>query len=208
MQTVNLSCSGCGAPVDPGAKRCEYCRRAIVLSGSSEILNTPEPLLRDLMRQYEQGNVAERVAAGAAGGAVAPQRVDFSIGLCCLKLKLYDKAAEKFDAAIDDTPGSADVYFYGAIARLGGRKAFLSPMPVIRKVMEYLEAARSLEDKGLYSFFMGYVKYDFFARKFLKISPDYKAEVARALQIGVTQNEADMLFSLLNVEFPEKLLEL
>lgn len=46
--------------------------------------------------------------------------------------------------------------------------------PNINKAEEYLNAACMIEPKGFYYLFWAYIKYDYFERKFLNTSPDYK----------------------------------
>ena len=202
-----LYCGGCGSALeDLNATRCKYCRKAIVVRNVSQLDSATPQMLQELMRQYERGDVAGTASQSGGPAELPTGSVEFSIGVCLLKLKLYAKAQQKFEAAIEKELYNPEVYLYAAVSLLGGKKAFLAPMPVIRKALEYVDAARMIENKGIYSLFAGYLKYDFFARKFLRISPDYREEIQDALSCGLTQEEFDRLFSLLHVSCPEDLL--
>ena len=54
--------------------------------------------------------------------------------------------------------------------------------------------------------FLAYVKQDFYARRFLKIEPDWQCELHTALSLGVRREECDELFKLLGVECPDMLI--
>ena len=60
-----------------------------------------------------------------------------------------------------------DVFFYAAVSLLKGQKAFVAPRAAIDKCLEYLNAALMIEPKGIYQYFLAYIKYDYFSRKYL-----------------------------------------
>lgn len=75
-------------------------------------------------------------------------QLNSSIGMCYLKLKLYDKALESFEKAIEDDFDNSETYFYAAVCLLKGRKAFLTPKADIDKALEYINAALMIENRG------------------------------------------------------------
>ena len=139
-----------------------------------------------------------------AGGELSAL-ADFTKGSCFLRLKLYDKAIEKFEAAIDQNIDNPEAYFYAAVCQLKGKKACLTPLPNLRKALEYIEAANSIEPRGVFSYLAAYIKNDFFAKKCLRIDPDWRQELATAVANNLSPTDAMLLFQTLGVPRPEAL---
>ena len=130
------------------------------------------------------------------------QTLNMSIAFCYLKLKLYDKAIPCFEKAIEDNFDNSETYFYAAIALLKGKKAFLTPRPIIDKIEEYIQAAIMIEPKGIYHYFWAYIRYDHHFRKSYRMSPNYQELLMQAKQIGLSQTDVTELYSILGVERP------
>ena len=122
-----------------------------------------------------------------------------SVAMCYLKLKLYDKATEAFERAMEDNFDNSETFFYAAICRLRGKKAFLAQRADIDKIEEYINAALMIEPKGIYYYFLAYIKYDFFERKYLNTSPNYQECVRMAYDLGTSDYDKKMLFNILGV---------
>ena len=88
---------------------------------------------------------------------------------------------------------------------LDGKKAFVAKRPTIDKIQELIEAARAIEDKGIYAYFHAYIKFDYFKRKSLITSPNYVELLRKAQRLGVSEHDIGILFDLLRVERPSKL---
>ena len=119
-----------------------------------------------------------------------------------MKLGLYDQALAAFEKAIADNFDNSETYFYAAVCVLKGKKAFLSPRGDIDKALGYIDAALMIEPKGIYYYFQAYIKYDYFKRKFLNVSPDYNECLNLAAQYGVSDYDKEVLFSTLKVACP------
>ena len=206
MDVIDIACGGCGAALTPSDTKCKYCGKTIVISNFNSVMNMSLPELKSAAAAYQNGNCAIAITEKSqVGNTPTEGSINFAAASCYLRLKLYDKAIEKFEAAIEDNFDNSETYFYAAISLLKGKKAFLTPMADIKKAMEYIEAALMIENRGIYNYFMAYLKYDFFTRKFLKISPAYSEELENAKNNGVSQFDVQQLFEILNVEKPEKL---
>jgi len=194
MQVVNLNCPGCGEPVDTSQPYCKYCGRKVLVSsfGALQSLNPME--LNRHMRTYQK--------ADQEGGS---QDVSKALGLCQLKLKLFDKAAASFEKACDENYEDSEVYYYQAVALLKGKKPFLHVREEINKMMELIQAASMIEQRGIYTFFMAYIKQDYFARKCFIISPDWQQELADAKNIGIANGDVDMFVEMTGLQLPEEL---
>jgi tetratricopeptide (TPR) repeat protein len=130
------------------------------------------------------------------------KELNFSLGMCYLKLKLYDKALPAFEKAIEDNFDNADMFFLTAMCVLKGRKAFLVPRPEIDKAEEYLNAAMMIEPKGIYHYFQAYIKHDYYKRKFFNTSPTSEEALANAHAAGLSPADVENLYAQLGVERP------
>jgi tetratricopeptide (TPR) repeat protein len=139
------------------------------------------------------GNVV-RVGAGPGQHLTA--------GVDHLRLGLHAKALEDFRLAMDAGAKSPDVYYLSAVATLDGRKAFLASLARIREAEDLIQAALRLEDRGVFHYFLAYLGFDYYERKSLRAPTPWRASLARAWSLGVTQDEIDSLFELLSVKDP------
>ncbi len=190
----NLTCPGCGFPVKIGDKQCPA-GHPLNISTFNSVSSMDLPMVSRYARYYEK----------ELSGNPDDMQTNYSLGLCYLKLKLYDKALGAFEKAIEDNFDNSETYFYAAICLLQGKKAFLQQRPTIDKIMEYINAALMIEPKGIYYYFMAYIKYDYFSRKFLKTSPTYQEAMAQAVAVGLSDYDVVQLYGILNVEKPSVL---
>lgn len=114
----------------------------------------------------------------------------------------YGKANSNCRMAIVKGAKNPELYFYRAVCILGGKKAFVQQKSDIDDVVSLLKNAVALEPKAIYWYFLAYVKYDYFSRKFFAVTPDYKQCLAEAIKNGLTESDKRRLFSLLKVERP------
>ena len=189
---IDIRCPGCNAPVTTGMKECEYCGSPVVISTFNSVMDIPGPKLRQYTRSYQED---------LRNNPDNPE-LNSSIGMIYLKLKLYDKALEAFEKAIEDDFDNSETYFYAAVCLLAGKKPFLHLRPTINKIVDYVNAANMIEPRGIYYYFLAYIKQDYHARKFLSITPNYKAELAEAQALGVSDIDIDMVFSACNLPKP------
>lgn len=191
-QIVDLECPGCGFSITTNTKTCPQCYRTIVISTFNSV-NSMSPLdLNKYAASYRK----------AMAGNPDNKDLNMSIAFCYLKLKMYDNALPCFAKAIENNFDNSEVYFYAAIACLGGKKAYLSQRAQINKIEEYLNAATMIEPRGIYYYFWAYIKYDYYKRKFLNTKPDYVQLLRKAEEAGLSDHDKQELFSILNVERP------
>lgn len=195
IQPIQLKCPYCGAAVTTETKICEYCANPIVLQDIKQIQSFTPVQINKYVSSYKE-TLTENPKDKLVNGSIA---------LCFLQLKLYDKAIEHFELAIEDNFENPDTYYYLCIAKLKGQKAFTTPRPEIDKILEYIHAAQQIEQKPIYFYFEAYIKYDFFKRKFLNVPPKYEDLLATAKSTGLAQEDADTMFAMLGVEKPAQL---
>jgi tetratricopeptide (TPR) repeat protein len=155
----------------------------------------PMPMVNQYAASYREALANEPDAKDLNG----------TLGMCYLKLKMYDKAAGAFDKAIEDNFDKPDMFFYAAICKLAGRKAFSVPRADIDKIEEYMNAALMIEPKGIYHYFLAYIKYDFFSRKYINTNPGWEEKFADAQAAGLSPVDVNDLFGILGVDQPSQL---
>ena len=193
-QVHDIKCSGCGAaPENMGQTTCKYCDSVILISTFNSVYSMPMPMVN----QY--------AAANRQGLQSNPDNKDLnnSLAMCYLKLKMYDKALASFEKAMEDNFDNPETFFYAAICVLGGKKAFLLQRPQIDKIEEYINAALMIEPRGIFHYFLAYIKYDYFERKYLRTSPNYKEALAAANSAGLSPFDIEQLYGVLGVARPD-----
>jgi len=130
--------------------------------------------------------------------------LNHSIGICYMNLGLYDKAFNSFEKVIDADPEGSFGYYAAAASLLNGRSAFLSEKKKIDKAIEYLNAAITIEERGLYHYLMAYIKYDYYKRKYLIIQPSFLHHLNNARTIGISDEDKHALFNILKVDMPNE----
>lgn len=186
-----LVCPGCGFPIEPGMKECPA-GHPVSISTFNSVYDMPMPLVNKYANTYKKDLM----------DAPEDQELNHSLGICYLKLKLHDKALSAFEKAMEENFDNSESFFYAAISLLKGKKAFLAQRADIDKAVEYINAAIMIEPKGIYYYFLAYIKYDYFERKFLNSSPNYRECVQTAYDIGTSNFDKVMLFDILGVALP------
>ncbi len=193
VQVVELECPGCGKSITTSTTQCPQCFRDIVISTFNSVNSMSTLDINKQANAYRKAMVNNP----------DDKNLNMSIAFCYLKLKLYDKALPCFEKAIEDNFDNSEVYFYAAIALLKGKKAFLTPRPVIDQIEEYLQAAIMIEPKGIYYYFWSYIRYDHHHRKAYMMSPNYRDLFGQAQQAGLSPSDVDELYSILEVQRPD-----
>ena len=194
-QIIDMKCPGCGAPASTGETTCKYCHRPVIISTFNSVYQMPMPEVNKYARAYQQ-TLAQNPDSSELNSSVA---------MCYLKLGLHDKAIAAFEKALEDDFDNSEAFFYAAICQLRGKKAFLARRADIDKAVEYVNAALMIEPKGIYYYLLAYIKYDFFARKRLRTTPDYNEALAEARNAGLSAFDVEQLYLILGVEQPASL---
>lgn len=195
QEVIELTCPGCGARVSTSMSECEWCHKPVVITTFNSVADMALPEVNKYANTYRKelvNNPDNRV-------------LNKSLAMCYLKLKMYDKASEAFEKAIEDNFDDAEVYFYASVALLKGQKAFVTPRVVIDKIEEYLNVANMIEPKGIYFYFLAYIKYDHHYRKYYNTTPNYQQLLQQAALYGYSEYDVHNLFNLLGVNRPDVL---
>ena len=190
VQAISIKCPNCGAGVAVDQQTCEWCNSPVYISSFKSVEEMPPMQINKYASGYRK-ELAEN-----------PNNTELntSIAFCYLKLKMYDEAYAAFSKAIVDNFDNSETYFYAAISLLKGKKAFLHTRQEIDKMLELVNAALMIEQKGIYHYFMAYIKHDYFKRKFLTTSPNYKDCLMKAQALGCSAADIDHFYSVSGVE--------
>ena len=190
VQAISIKCPNCGAGVSANQESCEWCHSPVYISSFNSI--SQMNMLQ--VNKYASGYRKELVEN--------PNNTELntSIAFCYLKLKMYDEAYASFSKAIVDNFDNSETYFYAAVSLLKGKKAFLHTRQEIDKMLELINAAIMIEPRGIYYYFMSYIKFDYFKRKFLITSPNYKDCLMQAQTMGCSRMDIDHFYSVAGVE--------
>jgi len=194
-EIVELECPGCGRPLTTDVKECPACHRPVVISSFNSVYSMTAEEVNKYANSFNK----------ALQNNPDNKTLNASIAMCYLKLKMYDKALPAFEKAIEDNFDNSETYFYAAVCSLKGRKAFLSQRDEIDRIEKFISAAIMVEPRGIYYLLWAYIKLDYYERKYLKTSPNYKDMLNRAVECGCTQADSEMLFSILDVPCPDKI---
>lgn len=185
QEVKDLTCPGCNGGVGVGQKKCDWCGRPIYISMFNSVFSMAMP---ELKRNLDENPNSPKT--------------NYLIAMCYWNLKLYDKALPAFEKAIEDNFDNSESFFYAAVCLLKGKKAFVAPRGDIDKAVEYINAALMIEPKGIYYYFLAYIKYDYFERKYLNITPNWKETLQMATDAGVSDADIEQLFAVLGVSQP------
>jgi tetratricopeptide (TPR) repeat protein len=195
QNVIDLNCPGCGARVNSIDKECRYCGGIIIVSSFNSIASMLLPQLNKYVSSYKktiESNPDE-------------PEINFSLGACYLKLKLYDKAIESFEKSIDNNIENAEAYFYSAVCLLKGKKAFLADRLTIDRIEELINVSLAVEPRGVFYYFWSYIKYDYYNRKYFNTTPNFQALLQMSVENGVSEYDKEQLFELLLVPRPTAL---
>lgn len=194
-KVVELECPGCGKSISLDTKQCPACFRDIIITTFHSVESMTFSELKGYERSYQK----------ALSEYPDDENLNMSMAFCYLKLKFYDKALTYFEKAAEHNFDNSEIYFYAAVCLLKGRKAFRLVHAEIDRVEEYLHAAVMVEPKGIYYYFWAYIKYDYYFRKHLRTSPDYRECLQTAKKAGLSQTDVGQLYDILSVPKPENL---
>ena len=190
---IDIKCPNCGAAVDTSQKTCIFCKQPVIISTFNSVYEMPMPMINKYANAYRQ----------AMEESPEDKEINNSLAMCYLKLKLYDKALSAFEKAMEDNFDNSETFFYAAICLLKGQKAFLAQRSTIDKIEEYINAALMIEPRGIYYYFLAYIKYDYFQRKFYNTSPTFQEALDMANASGVSPYDIEQLYGILYVSRPE-----
>lgn len=192
VEFIQIKCPGCGATVSINDEFCEYCDKPVIIKSFNSVASMSMPEINKYANAYKK-ELSDNPDNKA---------LNQSIAMCYLKLKQYKPALGYFQKAMEDNFDDSQNYFYAAVCLLEGKKAFASSRQVINQIETYINDAISIEPLGIYYYFLAYIKYDYYERKFLNTSPKYLECLGYATSAGLSAYDANNLFEILGVDKP------
>lgn len=195
MEILDNKCPNCGDGIDIGQTICESCRQPVRIT-SLKTLST-----------IDNGSLIRRTMNYKRIVEENPSSLDeqLSLSLVFLKLGRFKDANESFVKCLQLDPTNSELYYYAALSLLDGKKAFLNSRKTIDEILGLMDAAITLENKGIYYYFISYIKYDFFFRKHLRIEPDYRDTFVFSQEVGVSENDIFEMYEILKIDRPDSL---
>lgn len=190
---VDLRCPHCKAPVTSDQRQCNYCKQEVQISSFNSVYTMPLPQVSKFANDYREAL------------ATNPQNRELnnSLAMCYLKLRLYDKALPAFEKAVEENFDNAESFFYAAVCLLKGQMPFVVQMPVIRKIEEYMNAALMIEPtRAVFHYFLAYIKYDYYERKFLNPPIGWRQHLNDAIQYRLSVYDVEQLYNVLGTQRP------
>jgi hypothetical protein len=134
-------------------------------------------------------------------------QVHFALGLSYLDLRLYDQALASLKQALGKGSKEAGLYFYIALAALGGKQPRSLSLARIREIESYLEASlRTDRDNPEALLLWAIIKHDYYRANGLRVAPPSIEELLQAVTTCRSPNrEAEILSRHLTV--PQALLK-
>lgn len=84
---------------------------------------------------------------------------------------------------------------------LHGKRPFLVQKSVIAKIEEYVSAATEMEPKGIYYYFLAYIKKDFYEKKCFRTSPTSQEVMRIAAEAGLNRQDITKLSEFVPLEY-------
>jgi tetratricopeptide (TPR) repeat protein len=187
-----IKCPNCGELGQTVDEKCAACDNPVVIKSMATVMVMPMPQVNKYIVSYR-----EQIAESPDN-----KQLNGSIAMCYLRLKLYDKALPCFEKSMEENFEDSAPFFYAAVCLLKGQKAFVLMRPEIDKIEEYINAAVMIEPRPIYRYFLAYIKYDYFGRKFFKTNPTWQEALQEAKNEGVSDADITQFYKMLGVERP------
>lgn len=190
LQAISIKCPNCGAPVTATTEKCEWCRKPVIITSFNIIADMDDTTVKKYAKSYRE-DLKEHPN---------DTLLNTSVAFCFLKLNMYDDAFNAFSKTFEDNFDNSEVFFYAAVSLLKGKKAFLHNRAEIDKILELVNAAVMIEKRGIYYYFLAYIKHDYFKRKFLKTTPTHLDYLKQANALGCSRTDIAHFYSVAGVE--------
>lgn len=193
---LSVNCPACQAPVSQEMKECPFCGKPIVVTSFKDVR-----ALSNLELNKYQSSYNRNISAGKGN----QNNNEISLAFIFLKLKMYDKANIHFDKAIESNFENSELFFAASISKLCGKKAFLNMRPTINEAERLINIAIEIEPRGIYYYFLAYLRYDYHYRKSFNVSPNYRQYFDKAVSIGISRHDIDVMYEMLGVSCPDEI---
>lgn len=177
-------------------KKCKSCRSYLIVKNTYEAstLNPAEKLKQQMYLTAALNKPSLDQAS--------KDLLNNSLGLLALESKSYLIAQKHFKKVVDENPDNAEAYYYHSLALLNGKRPFYSSRNLIDELIQSMDFAISLGFKGKYAYLKALMIQDFYGLKSLRHPESVESVLAMANMLGVTDEEKNEIFKVLNMNKP------
>jgi len=188
------TCSQCGWTFDVEALQkntCKKCKSAILVVSVAYLEKFQKPAIQKYIAQYSRTLKTD------------PQDRDalLAIGICYLKLGLFDLCDRFLRTFIDSHPDDPAGYFYRAICHFKGKRPRTASLPVVREAEQLLCTAMELDPtNGRYDVTLAAIRHDYYLLNGMRApTPDPDTLVCATSEKYIDWLEIDQVLGLLNI---------
>ena len=188
------TCPQCGWTFDTEALQantCKKCRSALLVMSVA------------YLEKFDRPAIQKYIVRDSEVLKHDPDNQDalLSMGLCYLRLGLFEMAERFLGRLIDAHPESASGYYYKAIASMRGKRPRVMTLNGVRAAEQLLLTAMTLEpNNGRYDAVLAAMRHDYYVVNGLRVPPPSPAELldgARSKHID--RNEVAQGLALMNI---------
>ena len=195
MSAVAQTCSQCGWGFDVEAMQqnvCKKCKSAILVTSMAYLEKLDKPAIQKYVAQYAQALKADSQDRDAL----------LALGICYLKVGLFDLADRFLSQLIDFHPADPSGYYYRSISVLKGKRPRTASLSVIREAEQLAGAALELEPaNGRYDVLLAAIRHDYYVLNGMRVPiPTPDDLLFAAATKYVDQMEAAQIFELLKID--------
>lgn len=172
------------------------------LDPETYILTDAVACIADLAR-FDKSAIQKHIAQCTQALKIDSQNRDalLAIGICYLKLGLFDLSDRFLGQVIDAHPGDPSGYYYRAICILKGRRPRTASLSVIREAEQLIDTALQLDpENGCYNMLLAAVRHDYYVLNGMRVpapAPEELLASARAKHVDLL--EVEQIFNLIKV---------
>ncbi|HUZ93623.1 MAG TPA: tetratricopeptide repeat protein [Edaphobacter sp.] len=165
------TCPQCGWTFDIEALQantCKKCRSAILITSVAYLEKFDRPAIQKYIARNSE----------ILKGDAEDQDALLSMGLCYLRLGLYETADKYLGRLIDAHPEVASGYYYKAIGCMKGRRPRVLTLNTVRTAEQLLLTAMTLEpDNGRHDAVLAAMRHDYYVVNGLRVPNPSPAEL-------------------------------
>jgi tetratricopeptide (TPR) repeat protein len=195
MTTLAQTCPQCGWTFDVEALRantCKKCRSALLVTSIAYLEKFDSPAIQKYITKY----------AEVLKGTPDDQDALLAIGICYVRLGLFDFADRYLQRLLAAHPEQAGGYYYRAICILKGRRPRTASMNLIREIEQLALTAMTLEPSNArYDLLLAAIRHDYYVLNGLRVPEPKPPELLSSIAIKhLDQLEAEQMFQLLKMD--------
>lgn len=194
MNAVAFCCSQCGWAFDADALQkntCRKCKSAVLVTSVSYLEKFEKPAIQKYIAQYSQTLKSKPEDRDAL----------LAIGICYLKLGLYDLSDRYLHQLVDAHPADPAGYYYSAISTLKGKRPRIVSLPTIRDSEKLVSTALELDPaNGRYEILLAVLRYDYYVLNGMRVPEPTPQELLNSANTKhVDRLEAEQILALLKL---------